>query len=309
MILNVILALLAVLIWIIYLRNFNIEGFATGSDTASATAVLSNGKIDYIDIITKGNYKIPPVIDFIGKSSRKAKALGIVDNNQLVGILILDSGEGYKEPPKIKFIPQESSAVASPSGEINDRYSEIMLQLGNIKKELGDKNEAGKNLALTNAITMASGNSNSPVTLAGLSQEQIDQYAKEYTEIEEENNKMQSSKIASAKEKLVSIIEYQKKEKIANEYSRKHNLPPPPEMYSKAEIEQAKKDAQGSSFKNLNTNDKALCMLYLNDYNAKNEKMKDLGNMAREQPYLLVEVKKASEIANEAHNLYRKKCL
>ena len=308
-----IIFILILVLLIYYRKNYErYEGFNNNNiDEATAKVILYQGKVDYIDITNRGlNYHMPPVINFIGKSNKKAKALSIVDNGQVIGILILDSGEGYKSVPKIEFIRNETHDDKVNKGLLNveedDKLNNIMNQLTQIKTKLSDEDK-NNTTTLSNAIQLSS--SGIVENISSMSKSEIEEKAKDYDEIEKANNDAKNKTAEEAKQKLIEIIEYQKKEKQSQIYAKKYNLPPPPVMYTKQEIEQTKKDAQINTIKKLSTYEKAECMILLDNYNTLNQKMQDLGNLAQQQPYLLPQVKHASDVANVALKKYNKKCI
>jgi hypothetical protein len=288
----------------------DVSKYTVGTATANASATLNDdGSIDYIDISSSGDgYTTIPKISFSGECTRPAKAISIVDNQQVVAILILDSGLGYTAPPNILF--DAPSVITETTQGSNDvKYNTIISELKTIESELNGNTSS--NSGSTNAANMSAMFLPGPKTpsIETLSPSQIQQKALEYENVLALQNKQNSQKVQKAKLKLIDIIKYQNKEKESAFYAKKYGLPPPPVKYTQADIEQTKQDAQlNTTSLSLSTQQKAQCMLLLDDYNTKNEKLQDMGNMAAEQPYLAAQLQKYSTVANNAHQLYLSTC-
>jgi hypothetical protein len=286
----------------------DISKYTNGKATAIATATLNkDGSINYIDISSSGNgYTNIPKISFNGQCSRPAKAIAIVDNKQVVAILILDSGLGYTSPPNILFdAPLVITETTQGSNEV--KYNTIISELKTIESELNGNESSGSPNAANMSAMFLEG-SKTP-SLETLSPSQIQQKALEYENVLALQNKQNNQKVQQAKLKLIDIIKYQNKEKESAFYAKKYGLPPPPVKYSQVDIEQTKQQAQlNTTSLSLSTEQKAQCMLLLDDYNTKNEKVQDMGNMAAEQPYLAAQLQKYSTVANNAHQLYLSTC-
>jgi hypothetical protein len=310
-ILYLILITLLIFLLIINIKFNTYEGFnenITGNGVAIATATLNeDGSINYIDISNSGNgYTSIPQISFNGNCTRPAKAIAIVDNKQVVAILILDSGLGYTSPPTISFDAPLINTETT-QGNTDVKYNTIMSELKTIESEINTKGNSSSSNAANMSAMFLSGQKTP--SLESLSPSQIQQKALEYENVLALQNKQNSQKVQKAKLKLIDIIKYQNKEKESAFYAKKYGLPPPPVKYTQADIEQTKQQAQlNTTSLSLSTEQKAQCMLLLDDYNTKNEKVQDMGNMAAEQPYLAAQLQKYSTIANNAHQLYLSTC-
>lgn len=312
LILSFIIILLLVFLFLISKNKY--EGFDSISDinigksTAIASATLNeDGSINYIDITSSGNgYTSIPQISFNGDCTRPAKAIAIVDNKQVVAILILDSGLGYTSPPIITFDAPLINTETT-QGNTDVKYNTIMSELKTIESEINTKGNSSSSNAANMSAMFLSGQKTP--SLESLSPSQIQQKALEYENVLALQNKQNSQKVQKAKLKLIDIIKYQNKEKESAFYAKKYGLPPPPVKYTQADIEQTKQQAQlNTTSLSLSTEQKAQCMLLLDDYNTKNEKVQDMGNMAAEQPYLAAQLQKYSTIADNAHQLYLSTC-
>jgi len=290
----------------------DVSKYTIGKATANASATLNDdGSIDYIDISSSGDgYTTIPKISFSGECTRPAKAISIVDNQQVVAILILDSGLGYTAPPNIKFdVPSIIEKTTQGSNDV--KYNKIISELNTIESELNRSGSGNGNSGSPTAANMSAmflSGEKTP-SVESLSPSQVQQKALEYENVLALQNKQNSKKVQQAKLKLIDIIKYQNKEKESAFYAKKYGLPPPPVKYTQADIDQTKEQAQlNTTSLSLSTEQKAQCMLLLDDYNTKNEKLQDMGNMAAEQPYLAAQLQKYSTIANNAHQLYLSTC-
>jgi hypothetical protein len=291
----------------VYAYAYGSENFSsdTKSDEkliqATASATINHaGEIDYIEITHPGaDYSTPPTIGFNGQCTRTAKALAVIDTGRVVGILILDSGTGYTLPPEV--IISGGTQDRNPSA---DMLNSIVQQIA----QLLSKNNSDSGAVNGQAMTMAMDISSSPVS-SSLTPDQVQAKATQYDAIIKEINTNNAAKQAQAKAKLVDIVKYQEKESTATIYAKKYGLAPPPKMYTDAEVTQAKADAKATIPKVLSTSQKAQCMMLLDDYNQKNEKSQDLGNLSQSQPYLIPSVKKASDLAQTAQQLYMNTCV
>ena len=78
------------------------NGKKFSAETAKAYAVVRDGKLEKIKLISKGNhYHKPPKVKIIGKG-KGAKARAILDSdNSIKNIKITNPGQGYMSSPKI----------------------------------------------------------------------------------------------------------------------------------------------------------------------------------------------------------------
>jgi len=308
-------------------KNEN-NNIGSGDFTATAIARLNNvyksdgesndmnknriidgsGSVEYIDITYSGsNYTEIPTVQFIGQCKQQAKALAIIDTGRVVGILLLDGGKGYKTNPKVVISPPKSVNTNIKTETESDLLNSILTGIKSIENSFSKQSDATTTASMSLAMSMSEGNTDS-TSIKNLTPAQIEEKAKEYEDIMNENAKQTAKTQAEAKAKLLDVIEYQAKEKSATAYAKKYGLPPPPQKYTPAEITQIKSDAKASNPRILSTDQKAQCMLLLNDYTQKNERVQDLGNLSANQPYMIPQVKKASTVAQQAQQLYTKTC-
>ena len=295
-------------------KNEN-NNIGSGNTTATAIARLSqndnksgigNGSVEFIDISYSGaGYTEIPTIEFIGECKKSAKALAIMDTGRVVGVLLIDGGLGYKTDPKVLISSPKSVNTNLNQQTESDLLNSILTGIKTIENSF--TKQAGATTASTMSFATSQGTPTN-TSIKNLTPAEIQEKAQEYDQMMAQNAQQTAKKQAEAKAKLVDVIEYQKKETTAIEYSKKYGLPPPPTKYTPAQIAQIKLDAKASTPRNLSTDQKAQCMLLLDDYTAKSEKVQDLGNLSADQPFLIPQVKKASDVATKAQQLYTGTC-
>ena len=106
--------------------NANGEPITTEGQTATAKAILVNGRVDDIQVLVDGErYNANTTVTIAAPDTANASITTTMANGSLSGVNILNGGGYFSTPPTVSFsvpdaVPQTATATATLSGESID---------------------------------------------------------------------------------------------------------------------------------------------------------------------------------------------
>lgn len=294
-----------------------VEGFKIGHPEVVAQTFVSNGHVTDIHMPAElSEHHIENVhIRFSGGDpTRPAQAIGVTDSGRLVGVLITDSGSGYRHPPQAIFMFDSTSG--EDHGNHGD-HGQIIRELNQIKSKLDDIDHqkgtggpggpggtGGTGGPIADPNPKISTGDDQPMT-----PQRVQELSSQYQRHLDEVKSARQPEINKAKQLLADYQREQVKAREANQLAKKYGLPPPPSTFTPSELTKARQTIQSqTSTRQLTPREQAQCMVLLNDVNEKKSRADDLGQRSESQSYLIPSARQAGQDAEDAVKKYQSQC-